>query len=143
MQETWVQSLDWEDPLEKGKYSGEGRILQYSGLENFIDCVVHGVTKNGIRLSNFHFSFSYSLSILSFLLLNSFCSLSPSSFLSYFITSWFLPTRKVGHQALEVEQDILCLLRAVQSGIQTWEKIQSEAMSTAEVGIHPICGQEM
>ena len=28
MQETWVQSLGWEDPLEKGK------ALQYSGLEN-------------------------------------------------------------------------------------------------------------
>ena len=30
MQETWVQSLGWEDPLEKGK----AYPLQYSGLEN-------------------------------------------------------------------------------------------------------------
>ena len=30
MWETWVQSLDWEDPLEKKK----GYSLQYSGLEN-------------------------------------------------------------------------------------------------------------
>ena len=29
MQETWVQSLDWEDPLE-----GDGYSLQYSCLEN-------------------------------------------------------------------------------------------------------------
>ena len=28
--------------------------LQYSGLENFIDCVVHGVAKSGSRLSDFH-----------------------------------------------------------------------------------------
>ena len=28
--ETWVQSLGWEDPLEKGKAT----LLQYSGLEN-------------------------------------------------------------------------------------------------------------
>ena len=44
MQETWVQSLDWEDPLEKGKaWSGS---LQYSGLENSLDCIVHGVAKS-------------------------------------------------------------------------------------------------
>ena len=33
MQETWVQSLGWEDPLEKG-YDYP---LQYSCLENFMD----------------------------------------------------------------------------------------------------------
>ena len=30
MLETWVRSLGWEDPLEKGKATR----LQYSGLEN-------------------------------------------------------------------------------------------------------------
>ena len=39
MQETWVQSLGWEDPLEKGKANP----LQYSGLENFMDNIVQGV----------------------------------------------------------------------------------------------------
>ena len=39
--ETWVQSLGWEDPME-----GKGYPLQYSGLENFMDCIVHGVTKS-------------------------------------------------------------------------------------------------
>ena len=29
--------------------------LQYSGLENSLDCIVHGVTKNQIQLSDFHF----------------------------------------------------------------------------------------
>ena len=33
MWETWVQSLGWEDPME-----GKGYPLQYSGLENFMDC---------------------------------------------------------------------------------------------------------
>ena len=127
-----------------GRSPGEGKVypLQYSGLENFIDCIVHGVTKSGIRLSAFHFSFCYIHSILSFLLLNSFCPLSPSSFLSYFIASWFVPARKVGHLALETEQDILHLHRAVWSGIWTWEKIQGEAMSTGEMGVHTTCGQE-
>ena len=37
MWETWVQSLGWEDPLEKGVYS-----LQYSGLENSMDCMEWG-----------------------------------------------------------------------------------------------------
>ena len=36
MQETWVQSLGWEDPLEKGKVT-HSSIL---GLENSMDCTV-------------------------------------------------------------------------------------------------------
>ena len=90
MQETPVQLLGWEDPLEKGKAtcssslglpcgsavkesacsvgdlgsipglgrsSGEekGYPLQYSGLENSVDCIVLGVAKSGTLLSNFHF----------------------------------------------------------------------------------------
>ena len=100
MQETWVQSLGWDEPCGGGhgnplQYSclenphgqrglvgyspwghketdvaewlntaqwlrrspgeGEGQPLQYSGLENSMDCMVHGVAKNQIRLSNFHF----------------------------------------------------------------------------------------
>ena len=40
--ETWVQSLGWEDsPGEENGYP-----LQYSGLKNFMDCIVQGVTKS-------------------------------------------------------------------------------------------------
>ena len=42
MQETWVQSLDWEDPPGKGK----GYQLQCSGLENSIDSIAHGVANS-------------------------------------------------------------------------------------------------
>ena len=40
-----------------GRYPGEGKgyPLQYSGLENSMDCIVYGVAKNWTRLSNFHF----------------------------------------------------------------------------------------
>ena len=51
MQETWVQSLGWEDSPGEGK----GYPLQYSGLENSKDCIVHGVAKSQTRLINFHF----------------------------------------------------------------------------------------
>ena len=34
---------------------GKGYPLQYSGLENSMDCIVHGVAKGPIRLSDFHF----------------------------------------------------------------------------------------
>ena len=34
---------------------GKGYPLQYSGLENSMDCVVHGVAKSWTRLSHFHF----------------------------------------------------------------------------------------
>ena len=42
-----------------GRSPGEenGYPLQYSGLENSMDCIVHGVTKSWIRLSDFHFHF--------------------------------------------------------------------------------------
>ena len=42
MQETLVWSLGWEDPLEKGKVYP----LQYSGLENSMGCIDHGVTES-------------------------------------------------------------------------------------------------
>ena len=44
MQEIWVRSLGWEDPLEKGKATHSG----YSGLENSMDCRVNGVAKSWI-----------------------------------------------------------------------------------------------
>ena len=34
---------------------GKGYLVQYSGLEDSTDCIVHGVAKNRIRLSDFHF----------------------------------------------------------------------------------------
>ena len=46
MGETCVQSLGWEDPLEKGK--------KYSGLKNSMDCIAHGIAKNQTQLSGFH-----------------------------------------------------------------------------------------
>ena len=59
MQETWVQSLGWEDCCGEGN----GNTLQYSCLENPIargvwQATVHGFAKNGTQLSNFtsHFS---------------------------------------------------------------------------------------
>ena len=52
MQESWVRSLGWEDPLEKGK-APHSSIHSY--LENSIVCIVHGVTKSRTRLSDFHF----------------------------------------------------------------------------------------
>ena len=40
-----------------GRSPGEekGYPLQYSGLENFTNCIVHGVAKSWTQLSNFHF----------------------------------------------------------------------------------------
>ena len=38
---------------------GNGYPLQYSGLENPMDCIGHGVTKSRTWLSDFHFHFIY------------------------------------------------------------------------------------
>ena len=51
MQETWVRSLGWD----KSPGEGKGYPLQYSGLENSMDCIDHEVTKSRIQLSHFHF----------------------------------------------------------------------------------------
>ena len=71
MQETWVRSLGWKDPLEKEMDSipvlgrspggGNGHPLQCSGLENSMErgarrAIVQGIAKSQTRLSDFfHF----------------------------------------------------------------------------------------
>ena len=51
--------------LGRSPGEGKGYPLQYSGLENSMDCIVHGVAKNLTRLSDFH-----SLSLLISTILN-------------------------------------------------------------------------
>ena len=41
--------------LGRSPGEGKGYLLQYSGLENSMDCIVHGVAKSQTRLSKFHF----------------------------------------------------------------------------------------
>ena len=41
--------------LERFPREKKGKILQYSGLENSMDCIVHGVAKSQAQLRDFHF----------------------------------------------------------------------------------------
>ena len=50
-----VGDLDLIPRLERSPGEGKGYTLQYSGLENSIECIVHGVTKSQTELSDFHF----------------------------------------------------------------------------------------
>ena len=43
--------------LKRSPGEGKGYPLQYSGLENSMDCIVHRVAKCQTRLSDFHFHF--------------------------------------------------------------------------------------
>ena len=43
--------------LGRSPGGGNSYSLQYSGLENSMDCVVHEVAKSGTQLSEFHFHF--------------------------------------------------------------------------------------
>ena len=57
MQETWIQSLSWKDPLEE-----LGNPLQYSCLADSMDravwwATVHVVAKNWTQLSDTDFQF--------------------------------------------------------------------------------------
>ena len=51
--EAWVQSLGWEDPLEKGKTTHS----QYSSLENSMHSIVHRAAKSQTQLRDFPFRF--------------------------------------------------------------------------------------
>ena len=50
--------------LGRSPGEGKGYPLQYSGLENFMDCIVHGVAKSQTQLSNFHFFFLSNTTVL-------------------------------------------------------------------------------
>ena len=71
-----------------GRCPGEGKDypLQYSGLENSMDCIVHGVSKSWTQLSDFHFHtflcMKCSLGIFNFL--EEISSLSHSIVFLYF-----------------------------------------------------------
>ena len=54
MWETWVRSLGWEDPLEKGKAT-HSSILAW----RIPWTVLHGVATSRTRLSDFHFSLTF------------------------------------------------------------------------------------
>ena len=47
--------------LGRSPGEGKGYPLQYSGLENSMDCTVHGITKGWTWQSDFHFHFSLHL----------------------------------------------------------------------------------
>ena len=52
--------------LGSGRSPGEGKgyPLQYSGMENSMDCIVHRVTKSQTLLSDFHFLFLSALEMM-------------------------------------------------------------------------------
>ena len=68
--------------LGRSPGEGKGYPLQYSGLENSLNCIVHGVAKNQTQLRNFHFHFTFTVS--SFRIWNSSAGI-PSPPLAFFI----------------------------------------------------------
>ena len=54
MRETWIGSLGWEDPLEKGM-ANHSSILENVMVRGPRRATVHGVAKSQTWLSNFHF----------------------------------------------------------------------------------------
>ena len=45
--------------LGRSPGEGKGYLLQYSGLENPMDCRAHGVVNSQTRLSSFHYQYYY------------------------------------------------------------------------------------
>ena len=52
MRETWVPSLDPEDPLEMGMATHFSSCLENSMERGVWQAIVHGITKSQTRLSN-------------------------------------------------------------------------------------------
>ena len=52
-----VGDLGLMSGLGRSPIEGKGYPLQYSGLENSMECIVHGVRKSRTWLKDFHFSF--------------------------------------------------------------------------------------
>ena len=57
MQETWVQSLGWEESLEKEMATDSSILAQK--IPQMEEPGVHGVAKSWTRLSNFTFNFTF------------------------------------------------------------------------------------
>ena len=57
MWETWIRSLGWEDPLEKGKATHSSILAQRIPWT----VLVRGIKKNQTRLNNFCFLLTYHL----------------------------------------------------------------------------------
>ena len=49
--------------LGRSPGEGKGYLLQYSGLENSMDSIVHGVAKSRIQLNDFHLAATILLSV--------------------------------------------------------------------------------
>ena len=78
---------------ELGRSPGEGKgyPLQYSDLENSMDCIVHGVAKSQIQLNDFHFHFSILWTVHFNILVISF--LSYVLFIGQYIQSYTFSSR--------------------------------------------------
>ena len=55
------QTLGWISRLERFPGEGKGYPLQYSGLENAMDCIVHGVTNGQKMTERLSVSLKYSV----------------------------------------------------------------------------------
>ena len=69
MWETWVQSLGWKDPLEKGMAT-HSSILAW----RIPQTIAHGVAKSWTQLSDFHFPFSLFVDLVPILHITSISS---------------------------------------------------------------------
>ena len=59
VQETWVQSLGWEDPMEEGMATNSSIPAWRMPMDRGAwQATIHWVTKSQRQLSNFHFFFS-------------------------------------------------------------------------------------
>ena len=56
--------------LGRSPGEGKGYPLQYSDLENSMDCIVHRVAKSWTRLGKFHFNFSLNAYNITFPIFN-------------------------------------------------------------------------
>ena len=78
--------------LGRSGEEGNGYPLQYSGLENSMDCIVLGVTKSRTQLSGFHFHLRFFLFLwcqFDFFFISDFIDLDSFSWWVWLQVYWF------------------------------------------------------
>ena len=101
--------LGWEAVSTE---EGNSYPLQYSGLENSMDCIFHGVTKSQTRLSNFHASLPWTS--LSPRVCSDLCLLSWWCHDLWTITTWQIAPMwfhhlSIDHHLMRGKLNALCL----------------------------------
>ena len=104
--------------LGRSPGEGKGYPLQYSGLENSMDCVVHGVVKSWTGLNDFHFQFQMDVGMVRLVwqLQRDACLFTLSFLIMWLLILKFISWSKLTAKALAIMSAFQYQERGIQEG---------------------------